>query len=47
MQYGYTLMSEEPVIYVHQLQKRYDKVEAVKGIDGLQHLRAIGDTDVC
>src|SRR5882672_10300240 len=29
----HTLMSEEPVIYVHQLQKRYDKVEAVKGID--------------
>ncbi|HEV7520109.1 MAG TPA: ABC transporter ATP-binding protein [Candidatus Angelobacter sp.] len=26
-------MSESPVIHVHQLQKRYDKVEAVKGID--------------
>lgn len=26
-------MSESPVIYVQQLQKTYDKVEAVKGID--------------
>jgi ABC-2 type transport system ATP-binding protein len=26
-------MSEAPVIHVQQLQKRYDKVEAVKGID--------------
>jgi ABC-2 type transport system ATP-binding protein len=26
-------MNEPPVIYVKQLQKRYDKVEAVKGID--------------
>ena len=26
-------MSEQPVIYVQQLQKSYDKVEAVKGID--------------
>ena len=26
-------MSEAPVIYVQQLQKTYDKVEAVKGID--------------
>ena len=29
----YTLMSESPVIRVEQLQKTYDKVEAVKGID--------------
>jgi ABC-2 type transport system ATP-binding protein len=26
-------MSEQPVIYVNQLQKSYDKVEAVRGID--------------
>ena len=26
-------MSTSPVIYVQQLQKTYDKVEAVKGID--------------
>ena len=26
-------MSTKPVIYVQQLQKSYDKVEAVKGID--------------
>jgi len=28
-----TFMSTAPVIHVQQLQKSYDKVEAVKGID--------------